>query len=435
MKRELIELPDVECGTLPAIQEIITALNVPREVLASDDEIACAWDGLPRQLKKIPPVLRNELVARMCVAISVGLFDGAINYIWNASIDNLRKKVEDFGFNVVGQLLQKKFEKKDLYDMKDAELLSLCLNINLISEEGFYFLNQCRDIRNNYSAAHPNKNLLDDTEVITYISRCAKYALSSSENLKGVDISEFMSALKESKFDSGQKELWITRLKNTNETQRDFIFSMLYGVYCGEDSAEHARTNAYEICNEFKNDFSPKCISDFLNRHYEYKGLGKTKRYAASQNFFERLGLIEFFTDIEKHNLISKACTRLMSVHLAMDNFYNEPPFAERIYDLTKDMAVPDTAKEQFVEVVITCYVGNRYGYCRAAEKFYSKIIENFSTKEIEIMLNIDKINCILSDRVNSYNNCKDRYKKALILINKESVPLKLRIKYNSILK
>lgn len=43
----------------------------------------------------------------MCVATSVGLFDGAISYVWNASINNLRKKAKDFGYNVVGQILQK----------------------------------------------------------------------------------------------------------------------------------------------------------------------------------------------------------------------------------------------------------------------------------------------------------------------------------------
>lgn len=128
-----LTLPKVETGTLPAIKEIVTALNVPREVLASEQSIVYAWRELPRELSGIPEDLRDELLARMCVATSVGLFDGAINYVWNASVNNLRKKVKHFGYNVVGQILQKKFEENDLYDMKDSELLELCLQINLIS--------------------------------------------------------------------------------------------------------------------------------------------------------------------------------------------------------------------------------------------------------------------------------------------------------------
>ena len=190
-----LTLPKVETGTLPAIKEIVTALNVPREVLASVQSIVYAWRELPRELSGIPEDLRDELLARMCVATSVGLFDGAINYVWNASVNNLRKKVKHFGYNVVGQILQKKFEENDLYDMKDSELLELCLQINLISEDGYYFLSQCRDIRNNYSAAHPNSNMLDDRELIIYINRFAKYALSTSINVKGVDISNFLNTI------------------------------------------------------------------------------------------------------------------------------------------------------------------------------------------------------------------------------------------------
>ncbi|KST66217.1 hypothetical protein BC008_24915 [Mastigocoleus testarum BC008] len=46
----------------------------------------------------------------MCVAVSVGLFDSAINYTWNASILKLREKVKNFGLPIVAQILQKDFE-------------------------------------------------------------------------------------------------------------------------------------------------------------------------------------------------------------------------------------------------------------------------------------------------------------------------------------
>ncbi|MDU4736904.1 hypothetical protein [Clostridium sp.] len=434
MSNKLI-LPNVEEGMLPAVKEIITALNVPREVLASDEEIAYAWSGLPRELNKIPPELRGELLARMCVATSVGLFDGAINYVWNASINNLRKKVKDFGYNVVGQILQKQFEEKDLFDMKDAELLELCLKINLISEEGFYFLDQCRDVRNNFSAAHPNMGLIDDRELIVYISRCAKYALATTINPKGVDISEFMKSVKASRFSEPQKEVWITRLKNTHEAQRDIIFTMLHGIYCDSGSSEQTRLNSIDICTTFKEDFTSNTISELLNRHYEYQAKDKKDKYIASQQFFEKLGLIGYFTEIEKHNIVSKACSRLMSVHQAYDNFYNEPPFAERLFELTKSNEVPESAKEQFVRTVVTCYVGNQWGQCRAALGNYTEMIKNFSPKEIEIMLKLEESNSVVANRIKSHSNCRKQYKEAVKLINEDSIPVSLKVKYLNIIK
>jgi hypothetical protein len=83
------QLPGVIDNTLSSIGSILESFNLPREVIASNEEIESAWNELPRELARIPPELRDGLVARMCVATSVGLFDGAINYIWNAVIQKL----------------------------------------------------------------------------------------------------------------------------------------------------------------------------------------------------------------------------------------------------------------------------------------------------------------------------------------------------------
>lgn len=59
-----------------------------------------------RELREIPPELRGELMARMCVAVSTGLFDGAMNYAWNAAVLQLRQKIRNFGLPVVARTAQ-----------------------------------------------------------------------------------------------------------------------------------------------------------------------------------------------------------------------------------------------------------------------------------------------------------------------------------------
>ena len=84
----------------------------------------------------------------MCVAVATGLFDSAVNYIWNSAVTELREKVKRFGIAVIPKIIDRDFDETKLFDLKDAELLDLCLKLNLISEEGYFMLNQCRDIRN-----------------------------------------------------------------------------------------------------------------------------------------------------------------------------------------------------------------------------------------------------------------------------------------------
>lgn len=429
-----LNLPTISENMLPQINNITSALGVPREVLASEDEIVHAWRNLPRELNEIPIELRDELLARMCIAISTGLFDGAINYIWNASIKNLREKVKRFGLNVVGQILDKEIEEKDLNEYRDAELLKLTLELNLISEDGYYFLDQCRDIRNNYSAAHPSGSLINDRELITFINRCAEYALSKTINPQGVDINGFIEAIKNGEFNEDQFSAWIDKFQRTHDAQREMLFGMLHGIYCDSSSKQETRLNAINICEFFKDNFTPSIKSDLVDRHNNYQTQGKNKRLKASRLFFEKLNMLSLLTDTERHSIISEACANLMSTHKSYNNFYNEPPFAKRLCDLAIQEEIPSSAKSKYVTTVLTCYVGNRYGVSNSAIEYYKKMIKNFSPSEIKIMFKLEKTNTTLSYRIDKFPICKRRFDESFSLLNEESIPSALKSKYKKIL-
>ncbi|QWT22493.1 hypothetical protein KPL74_10950 [Bacillus sp. NP157] len=421
-----VNLPAVLESTIPVLDQLTKALNVPRGILASDEEIQTAWSNLPGVLKKIPAALRTEGMVRMCVAIASGLFDSAINYIWNASVIELREKVKRFGLPVVAQITGKNaFDEDALVDFKDAELLSLCLKLNLITEDGFFFLDQCRDIRNNFSAAHPVVGKIDDHEFIGFANRCAKYALGNEQNPVGVDLSAFVIAIKSGKFSDQQREQWAHRIQKTHDAQQYLIFGSLHGMYSDPTSNEEARVNALSIAADFSTKFAPKVQSDLINRHHDYIAKGDEQRHKASQQFFEKLGMLALLGEHEIHSLMSNACKRLLGVHQSYDNFYNEPPFAERLLQLAQQTAVPNTVKPEFVETVVTAGTGNQYGVSNAALGAYEKMIKGFSPSEVEIMLGLPQANGIIGARLNAYASCRDRFKKLVALIDPSSVPAK----------
>lgn len=424
-----VYLPATIKNTSIMLSELTKALKIPRDILPDDEEIEHAWKNLPRVLTKISPELRTEALARMCIAVGVGLFDSAINYAWNAAIIELRNKVKTFGLNVVSQIIGKDFDEKVLLDLKDAELLTLCLQLNLIAEDGFFFLDQCRDIRNNFSVAHPSAGLIDETELINFINRCAKYALTPHVPV-GVDIQAFIQAIKVAKFTKEQRDQWSERLRKTHEPQRELLLEMLHGIYCDPAASEEARLNALYITKEFVNEFTPKIKSNLIIRHSEYLASGEIKRHKASQQYFERLGLIKLLSDTERHSLISNACKMLMNVHQAFQNFYNEPPFAERLLQLYVQGEIPDTVKDEFVTTVVTCAVGNAYGVSHAAYPYYEKIIRNFSPKEIGIMLNLIESSTVVGQRIKAYKRCKETFKTLVSLLDIASVPQKLKQVY-----
>lgn len=424
-------LPEVVDNSTSSLYKITQALGISRDIVASDDEIIEAWRSLPSVMKKIPPELMSKGLARMCIAVSAGLFDSAINYIWNASIIELRNKVKRFGLNIVGQVTSRSdFDENKLNDLKDSELLDLCLQLNLITEDGYFFLDQCRDIRNNFSAAHPTIGDIDNHEFISYVNRCAKYALGNEQNPIGVNIGDLITALKLSRFSDEQLSTWVERLSKTHEAQRELLFGTMHGMYCDPQSSEETRVNALRIIESFKEKLSPTIKSNLIDKHQDYIAQGKMDKHAASQIFFEKLGLLELLGESEHHALISNACKRLWSVHQSMNNFYNEPPFAERLLELSTQGSIPKTAKKEFVLTVVGCAIGNQYGISNNANVSYTKMIQNFSPVEVQIMFELLGEDNIISRRINNYRGCSTRFQQIACLIDSSTVSTKIKTVY-----
>ncbi|EMB48911.1 Uncharacterised protein [Vibrio mimicus] len=436
IQKENVTLPSLPSTVLPAITELTTSLGIPRSVLASEEEIEYAWRDLPRELREIPGDLRGELVARMCVAVSTGLFDGAMNYIWNAAVLHLRQKIRNFGLAVVAQIRQGDFEEKHLMELQDSRLLELCLKLNIINEDGFFFLDQCRDVRNNFSAAHPTMGTVNDREFTTFLNRCVRYALADSSSPTGVDISAFISAVKGPRFNKQQCDIWIQRLKDTHEAQRQLLVKMVHGIYCDPATAEQARLNALDICDGLKEVLTNAIKSELINNHTEYVAKGFEDKHTASQQFFEKLGFLGLLNESEQHTVFSKATTRLWNAHNGMNNFYNEPPFAERLLELTQQGAVPETIQEELVHVVSCCAVGNGYGVSNAAVPYYTQIIQGFSPREIAILVKLaSSQHSDLGRRLANSSAAKRRLKTVLALFDPASISDSIKSEYDKLVK
>lgn len=425
-----IQLPAVIHSTSTLLEQLTQALGAPRSILASDEEIAHAWANLPRELSRIPPDRINELLARMCVAVATGLFDSAINYAWNTAVLELRRRVREFGLHVIPQIIGRAFDEKALIELKDAELLDLCVSLNLITEDGFFFLSQCREVRNNFSAAHPPMGALDDREFILFLSRCVKYALAATSNPKGIDVHVFLATVKGGRFSESQKQVWIDRIAETHDAQQEMVFGTLHGIYCDPASAEEARLNALDIMRGFAQELSPKVRAILVDRHNDYLARGEMQRHIASRRFLESLGLLGVLSDPERHAIISNACKKLLSVHHALDNFYNEPPFAERLLEISLQGPIPESIQSEYVEAVVTCAVGNPYGYSWEAAPHYEKMIKSFTPKEIRAMLMSPQGNSMVASRIRTYSGCQKRFKCLVTLLDPQSVSAELKKAY-----
>ena len=124
-----------------------------------------------------------------------------------------------------------------------------------------------------------------------------------------------------------------------------------------------------------------------------------------------------------------------MNVHQAFNNFYNEPPFAQRLFEITSQLAVPATAREEYVNSVVTCLVGNPYGTSDAAVPVYISMVKSFTPAEVEFIFQLLKKPTTLSTRVTAYPRCRESLKNLLKQIDPASVPTVVKSEYDKYLK
>lgn len=260
--------------------------------------------------------------------------------------------------------------------------------------------------------------------------------MADSSSPTGVDIGAFISAVKGSRFNKGQCGIWVERLAKTHSAQRQMLAVMVHGVYCDPSTPEQARLNSLDICSSLPERLTVSMRSELINNHSEYVAKGYEERHAASLQFFEKLGLLNFLHESEQHFVFYRAVERLRNAHNGMNNFHNEPAFAERLLELTLQGAVPETIQKQYVQVIGCCRVGNSYGVSDAAVTYYDQMIQSFSPREITTLIQsaTSKDNA-LGQRVNLGGSCLANFKNLLKLIDLGSIPNAVSASYERLLR
>ncbi len=418
-----IVLPTAHSDVEAVVSALATALSLPRDVFAEAESIEVVWAGLPRLLARIPSDRRGAPLARMCAAVKIGLFDAALNYAWNETVASLRQKVRDFGLSTVASIKGADFEEVQLLQLQDSELLRLCNGLGLISTEGYTFLDQCRAIRNDFSVAHPSDGLVDEHQFNFFLSNCIKYAIANPIQIVGIDIKGLLGAVNGGRISGRHLTDLCDMISAGNTGQRDTLASMLHGIYCDPGKGQEPRLNSLDLAARFFGDLSVVGRAKIVEQHNKYMVAGDQARLQASIDFFQKVGLVRFLSDAQQQAMVSRAVDLLVSAHEGMNNFYNEPAFAERLAEIVRQTAVPEAVQEFFVQKLCYVAVGNRYGVSNAAWPYYISMVRNFTPNEVKFMIDVCYAFSPLNSKLKNYAECRKRLADLLRLIDLRSVP------------
>jgi hypothetical protein len=156
------------------LQGYLDFLGLPQDVFVDLDERRDVIDVMPAVIRHLSATQLQAAtyISKFVAASAVGLFDAALNYLWNETIRNLRDKVARFDLEyfydstITDPAKRARFrDSGDLDKLDDWELIKGCQATGILTELGYKHLDYIRDLRNHTSAAHPNQNELTGLQV------------------------------------------------------------------------------------------------------------------------------------------------------------------------------------------------------------------------------------------------------------------------------
>lgn len=337
---------------------------------------------------------KAHYLSRFTIAIAAGLFDGALNYLWDETVRALRRQVISFDiqyFYSVAEKISSRYKSlskpEEIDQVSEHDLLEGCRRIGLVTDVNYHRLENVNYMRNHASAAHPNDNEIDGYEMLGWLTICLKHAITAEPDHSLISIKQLLQNIRTVAIPSNDFSVICSDLaKQPQERIDDFLWT-LFGIYTDDKSAQNARDNIEGI--------SPAVwIAATEDRKYEIgarfgilRKNGEVAKKDACQKFLEVVdGLAYKDEDSLAGELIEKL-ENLYRAHFGSNNFYNEYPHAKALNDsLPATGKIPRAARAMWVKVISICYVGNGLGYRQGVDEqalpYYQNYVGNFTEGE-----------------------------------------------------
>jgi hypothetical protein len=338
--------------------------------------------------------LKSHYLSKFTVAISVGLFDGALNYLWDETINAFHQLIIAFDiqyFYSIAEKINSRYKtlskEEDIEQVSEHDLLETCRRIGLLSDVNYQRLTHVNYMRNHASAAHPNGNDIDGHEMLGWLSVCLKHAITAKPDHSMIAVKQLLTNIRTTTIPSEDYPI-IGKdfIKQPIERIDDFLWS-IFGLYTIEKTTIETKQNISGIAPYIWNAASEDRKYEIGAKFGVFRKNGEVFRKGACQDFLNTVDGISYKDEDSLAGEIIEKLENLKSSHFATNNFYNEYPHAKALENsLPPNGVIPRASRSLWVKILSMCFVGNglgfREGVDEAALPYYVKHINNFTESE-----------------------------------------------------
>ncbi|MDH5718840.1 MAG: hypothetical protein OEZ22_14535 [Spirochaetia bacterium] len=406
------------------IKIFLQKMALPNEgIFQNIEERISVFQNAPSVINKINTEQKEQslYISKFLAAVGSGLFDAALNYLWDETIIELRKRVAQYDLqyffsNAVGAERAKKLNLKveeDLKKISEDELIHGAHQIDLISYMGFKHLDYVRHMRNHASAAHPNSNEITGLQLISWLETCIREVISLPISDISVQIKRILTNIKENELDENDANKLIKIYLELDQIMVDNLVSGFYGIYIDKDTKKITKNNIKLLLL----DLWPRVSIDKKRkigvRYGQFIGNQDKDEAETTREFLDLVNGQEFIPDSLRSAEIETILENLIRAHRGINNFYNEDPFVRELYRAVgNDGNVPEQIQKDYVLTIVDCFLTNSNGVAWSVDPIYKEMISLFNDKEAFIAVTSFKKRSIASKL--QFSLCVTKYQDLL---------------------
>jgi len=188
------------------LADFLTGLGLPTQLVLVDfAERRFVLQSLQQTLDVLPYDERAKAyyLSKFSVSVAVGLFDAALNFLWDETILALRRLASSIDLSYFFDTAEKRepYRAKlqsadDLASLDDLTLIDTCARVGLLSDVNRERLRHVNYMRNHASAAHPNQNDLTGQEMIAWLSNCLRYAITAKPDHSVIETKRLLTNIR-----------------------------------------------------------------------------------------------------------------------------------------------------------------------------------------------------------------------------------------------
>ena len=385
----------------------LSSLGLPTEnVLVDFGERRFVLQSMQQTLDVLPYDERAKAyyLSKFSVAIMVGLFDAALNFLWDETILALRRLATGIDLSYFFDTAEKReaYRSKlqtveDIRLLDDFTLIDTCARVELLSDVNRERLRHINFMRNHASAAHPNQSDLTGPEMIAWLSNCLRYAITAKPDHAVIATKQLLTNIRGTLIPPKDIPVIASDLEKFSTERVDDLLWTLFGVYVDPSQRADCRINISNLAPHVWALASEDRKFQVGARHEHFIKQADQQRKIFADEFLVHVNGQQYRAgDVLASELLDKLRS-LNAAHNGINNFYNEWPHAESLASsLPVSGVVPRAARLEWVKVITKCHIGNGHGYYEgvdtSADREYRRYIAGFGEPDVVEFLRLFEV-------------------------------------------